>query len=200
MERINTVMAHAWMIRTFLKHAEEIQDDEELLAVPRMIFDYVRAVEPSYERKDAKEYLHRIKGKLPKLRKQAEFFAANYRRISDHTNFQMAALSLTGCVQRIEEAKIAAHARAGASNNTRIPRDSFTVACAQACPTGAIVFGDISDPESRVSKLKQQDRNYRLLQYLNVNARTSYLARIRNPNPRMPDAGEIGVASPEKVG
>ena len=104
----------------------------------------------------------------------------------------------TFCVQRIEEAKIAAHVRAGASDKTRIPRDSFTTACAQACPTEAIVFGDISDPESRVSKIKQQDRNYRLLQYLNVNTRTSYLARIRNPNPRMPDAANIGVASPEE--
>jgi MoCo/4Fe-4S cofactor protein with predicted Tat translocation signal len=101
----------------------------------------------------------------------------------------------TFCVQRIEEAKIAAHVRAGASNNTRIPRDSFTTACAQACPTEAIVFGDIKDPESRVSKMKQQDRNYRLLNYLNVNTRTSYLARIRNPNPKMPDAAKIGVAS-----
>jgi molybdopterin-containing oxidoreductase family iron-sulfur binding subunit len=101
----------------------------------------------------------------------------------------------TYCVQRIEEAKIAAHARAGASADTRIPRDSFTTACAQACPTGAIVFGDIKDPESRVSKMKQQDRNYRLLDYLNVVARTSYLARIRNPNPKMPDAQNIGVAS-----
>ena len=102
----------------------------------------------------------------------------------------------TFCVQRIEEAKIAAHVRAGASNNTRIPRDSFTVACAQACPNEAIVFGDIADPESKVSKMKLQDRNYRLLQYLNVNTRTSYLARIRNPNPKMPDANQVGVASP----
>jgi len=101
----------------------------------------------------------------------------------------------TYCVQRIEEAKIAALAHAGASANTRIPRDSFTTACAQACPTEAIVFGDIKDPESRVSKLKQQDRNYRMLDYLNVEARTSYLARIRNPNPKMPDAANIGVAS-----
>ena len=101
----------------------------------------------------------------------------------------------TFCVQRIEEAKIAAHARAGASADTRIPGDSFTTACAQACPTGAIVFGDIKDPESSVSKMKQQDRNYRLLDYLNVVARTSYLARIRNPNPKMPDAKDIGVAS-----
>ncbi len=104
----------------------------------------------------------------------------------------------TFCVQRIEEAKIAAHVRAGASPDTRIPRDSFTSACAQACPTEAIVFGDIKDPESRVSKMKKQDRNYRLLEYLNVNTRTSYLARIRNPNPKMPDAKNIGVASPEE--
>jgi len=105
----------------------------------------------------------------------------------------------TFCVQRIEEAKIAAHVRAGTSNNNlRIPRDSFTSACAQACPHEAITFGDIKDPESKVSKMKQQDRNYRLLEYLNVNTRTSYLGRIRNPNPKMPDAENIGVASPEE--
>src|SRR5436189_6461905 len=101
----------------------------------------------------------------------------------------------TYCVQRIEEAKIAAHVKAGASPNTRIPRDSFTSACAQAGPTGAIVFGDVKDPESRVSKIKMQDRNYRLLEYLNVNTRTSYLARIRNPNPKMVDVNRIGLAS-----
>jgi MoCo/4Fe-4S cofactor protein with predicted Tat translocation signal len=101
----------------------------------------------------------------------------------------------TYCVQRIEEAKIAAHVKAGASDKTRIPLDSFTSACAQACPTEAIVFGDVKDPESRVSKIKMQERNYRLLEYLNVNTRTSYLARIRNPNPKMPDANRIAVAS-----
>jgi len=101
----------------------------------------------------------------------------------------------TYCVQRIEEAKIAAHVRAGASNKTLIPRDSFTSACAQACPSEAIVFGDIRDPETRVSKIKAQNRNYRLLEYLNVKTRTSYLARIRNPNPKMPDAGSIAIAS-----
>jgi len=101
----------------------------------------------------------------------------------------------TYCVQRVEEAKIAAHVKASASPNTRIPTDSFTSACAQVCPTGAIVFGDVKDPESKVSKMKMQDRNYRLLEYLNVNTRTSYLARIRNPNPKMPDANRIAVAS-----
>jgi len=102
-QRLNTVLAHAWMVRTFLKHADEIQDDEELLDVPRTIFDYVRAVEPAFQRQDFKDFLHRIKGKLPKLRRVAELFTAEHRRVSDHTNFQMAAASLTGCVRQIEE-------------------------------------------------------------------------------------------------
>lgn len=103
MERINTICAHAWMIRTFLKHADEIQEDEDLLDVPRTIFDYCRAVEPSYQRKDAKEFLHRAGGKLAKLRRVAKLFEEQHRRVSDHTNFQMAALSLKGCVRGIEE-------------------------------------------------------------------------------------------------
>ena len=102
MERINQLLAHAWMVRTFLKHADEVQEDAEMLEVHRMIFDYCRAVEPSLQRRDATEYLHRARGKLPKLRKQAEFFAANFRRVSDHTNFQMAALSLQGVVAEID--------------------------------------------------------------------------------------------------
>jgi hypothetical protein len=112
--RLDAVLAHAWMVRTFLKHADEIQDDEELLAVPRTIFDYVRAVEPASQRGDFKEYLHRIRGKLPKLRRVAELFAAEHRRVSDHTNFQMAAASLTACVRRIEE--ILAEVRPGADS------------------------------------------------------------------------------------
>jgi hypothetical protein len=103
MESLNTVTAHAWMVRTFLKHAEEIQEDEDLLEVPRMIFDYVRALEPSYQRRDAAEYLRRAQGKLPKLRRVAERFAQEWPRVAGHTNFQMAALSLSGCVRRIDE-------------------------------------------------------------------------------------------------
>ena len=103
MERINLILAHAWMVRQFLKHADEVQDDEEMLEVHRMIFDYSRAVEPSYQRKDAAEYVRRARGKLSKLRKVAEFFQANYQRASSHTNFQMAAISLKFVVQQIEE-------------------------------------------------------------------------------------------------
>jgi hypothetical protein len=103
MDRLSVVLAHAWMVRNFLKHAEEVQEDEDMLDVHRMIFDYIRAVEPSHQRKDAKEYLRRAKGKLSKLKRVADYFAAEYRRVSTHTNFEMAAQSLSGCVRQIEE-------------------------------------------------------------------------------------------------
>ena len=103
MEDLNTTLAHAWMVRTFLKHADEIQEDEELLETPRTIFDYSRALEPSYQRKDAKEYLRRAAGKLSKLRNAARLFSQEFKRVSDHTNFEMAALSLNACVARIEQ-------------------------------------------------------------------------------------------------
>ena len=102
-QRLQVVLAHLWMVRTFLKHAEEIQDDADLLDVPRTIFDYVRATEPAHQRGDVQEFLRRAKGKLPKLRRAAEFFAQEHRRVSDHTNYQMAALSLSGCVRQIDE-------------------------------------------------------------------------------------------------
>ena len=102
-ERLNAVLAHLWMVRTFLKHAEEIQEDEILLDVPRTLFDSIRAVEPAYQRKDYADYLRRLKGKLPKLRRVAEVLATEHRRVSDHTNYQMASLSLNEGVRRLEE-------------------------------------------------------------------------------------------------
>ncbi len=102
----------------------------------------------------------------------------------------------TFCVQRIQEAKIAAKVHAGDSGTQpRVPADAFTSACAQVCPTDAIVFGDLRNPESKVSKLNKDQRSYRLLEYLNTQNRVSYLARIRNPNPKMPDAARAGSAS-----
>jgi molybdopterin-containing oxidoreductase family iron-sulfur binding subunit len=99
----------------------------------------------------------------------------------------------TYCTQRIEQAKIAQKVKAGASDNVRLKESEGTIpktACQQACPAGAIVFGDISDPGSSVSRLKAQQRNYSVLGDLLTKPRTTYLARIRNPNPAMPDYHE----------
>ncbi|MFZ1728579.1 MAG: TAT-variant-translocated molybdopterin oxidoreductase [Bacteroidota bacterium] len=86
----------------------------------------------------------------------------------------------TYCTQRISRGKIAA------KRDGRVIKDGDIVpACEQSCPTQAIVFGDINDPESRVTKEKQRDRDYALLGELNVRPRTTYLARLRNPNPRL---------------
>ncbi len=89
----------------------------------------------------------------------------------------------TFCTQRIEEAKVAAK-RAG-QDRKKLPDGAVTPACAQACPTQAITFGNINDLESRVAKLKQSERNYELLQELNVRPRTTYLARVRNENEEL---------------
>ncbi len=102
-DRLNTILAHLWMIRTFLKHAEEMQEDAELMEVPRMLFDAIRAAEPARERGDTAEFLHRLRGKLPKIRRVAELFTREHKRVSDHTNYQMAATSLNGCVRQMEE-------------------------------------------------------------------------------------------------
>jgi hypothetical protein len=76
-----------------------------------------------------------------------------------------------------------------------VPTDSFTTACAQACPAGAIVFGNLNDPGSRVSKLKKLQRDYTVLEFLLTKPRLTYLAKVRNPNPAMPDYYEGGPLS-----
>jgi len=96
----------------------------------------------------------------------------------------------TYCVQRIENGKIewkVKMAQAGTPEKVNVPDGVIRTACQQACPAGAIVFGDIMDPTSAVSIAKARDQDYGLLSYLNTRPRTTYLARIRNPNPRMPD-------------
>jgi molybdopterin-containing oxidoreductase family iron-sulfur binding subunit len=97
------------------------------------------------------------------------------------------------CVQRLESAKIAQKVKARDSEYTKLSEKQGTMpqtACQQACPAGAIVFGDIFDPESTVNKWKSQERNYTVLEFLNTRPRLTYLAKVRNPNPEMPDYKE----------
>ncbi len=97
----------------------------------------------------------------------------------------------TYCVQRINDARM----RAEKDNRAKVERDGtwlppiydgeVLTACQAACPTQAIVFGDMNDPASAVARMKSQPLNYGLLAELNTRPRTTYLAALRNPNPEI---------------
>jgi molybdopterin-containing oxidoreductase family iron-sulfur binding subunit len=81
------------------------------------------------------------------------------------------------CLQRINTARIRAEVA-----DRKITDGEVVTACQAACPAEAIVFGDLNDPNSRVSRLKAQPLDYWMLGELNTRPRTSYLAKLRNPN------------------
>ena len=117
----------------------------------------------------------------------------------------------TYCVQRLQEAKIKVKTRlqdkvnasGGSSVDVKItdeelrPKtDSVQVACQSACPAGSITFGNMLDgKKARVMRARDSKRNYSLLNYIGTLPRTTYLARVKNPNPKMPNANGIGRAT-----
>jgi molybdopterin-containing oxidoreductase family iron-sulfur binding subunit len=91
----------------------------------------------------------------------------------------------TYCIQRINEHKIDAETASVRGGKQIKVGDELQTACQQSCPADAIIFGNLNDPNSKVSKLKAQSRNYSLLGELNTRPRTTYLAEISNPNPEL---------------
>jgi MoCo/4Fe-4S cofactor protein with predicted Tat translocation signal len=91
----------------------------------------------------------------------------------------------TYCVQRINERRIDTETQSVREGKETKIGDELQTACQQSCPADAIVFGNINDPNSNVSKWKAQSRNYSLLGELNTQPRTTYLAEVRNPNSEL---------------
>ncbi len=101
MTRIDTLLSHVWMVRTFLKHSEEAAEDDELREVHRSLYDYMLALGGPLKAGDAEAYLKQAKKKYAKLRKATELYEQIQPEVSGHTNFVMAARSLRTAVDRI---------------------------------------------------------------------------------------------------
>ena len=101
MLEIDTLLSHVWMVRTFLKHSEEAEEDVELRDVHRGLYDFMLALGKPLSEDDAEGYFKLGRKKLGKLRKTTELFLEIQPEISEHTNFRMAARSLQAAVDRI---------------------------------------------------------------------------------------------------
>jgi len=99
--RSQTIMAHAWMVRTFVKHSPEVEDFPELMDLVRTVFDLSRALETRVS--DPAAYLHMLRKKIGKLRAAAAKFRIDAPHASGHTNFRQAVLSIDACVAELEE-------------------------------------------------------------------------------------------------
>ncbi len=99
--RCQHVMAHAWMVRTFIKHSDEVEDFPELMGIARAVFDTSRALETRVH--DPKAYLHMLRKKIGKLRTAAEQFRSDAPEASTHTNFQQAVISIDFCIEQLAE-------------------------------------------------------------------------------------------------
>ena len=102
--RCDEIMSHAWMVRTFVKHSEEVEDYPELdglMGVARIIFDACRALETQVN--DPAKYLHMLRKKIGRLKKATVEFERDAKQVSVHTNFMMAIRSTQICVRELEE-------------------------------------------------------------------------------------------------
>ena len=116
MQAMDTQLSHVWLVRTFLKHSPEAEEDEELRDIVRVLYDYSLAVGPAWGAQDAAAYLKMASKKFSKLRAASQTFVEIQPEISSHTNFQMAARSLTAAVTQMEQ--LLAQARANSAETT----------------------------------------------------------------------------------
>jgi hypothetical protein len=98
--RCQVVMAHAWMVRTFVKHSEEVEEFPELMGIARVVFDTSRALEAKLEEPPA--YLRMLRKKIGKLRSATEQFRRDAETSSTHTNFRQAVISMEGVIAELE--------------------------------------------------------------------------------------------------
>lgn len=101
MRRIDALLSHVWVVRTFLKHSEEAAEDDDLMEIVRTLYDGLLALGPAWQAQDADAYLKLLRKKLPKLQHAAAEFARLQPEISVHTNFKMAVLSLQTALQDV---------------------------------------------------------------------------------------------------
>ena len=99
--RCQQILAHAWMVRTFIKHSEEVEDFPELMHLARTIFDMSRALETRVN--DPAAYLHMLRKKLGRLKSAAERFREDAVEASTHTNFRQATMSIDACVEQLND-------------------------------------------------------------------------------------------------
>ncbi len=102
MHRVDALLSHVWMVRTFIKHSEELEDDPELSDVQRTLYDYMLALGTAWKAQDADAYVRQAKKKLSKLRQATNDFEELQPEVSTHMNFQMAVRSLKCAVAEIE--------------------------------------------------------------------------------------------------
>ena len=102
MRRIDSLLSHVWMVRTFIKHSEEAEEDTELQDIQRELYDAMHAMGPAWQAGDAAAYFKQVRKKLGKLRRTANQFAKVQPEVSTHMNFQMAVRSLRAAIDEID--------------------------------------------------------------------------------------------------
>lgn len=102
MQRLDALVSHVWMVRTFIKHSEEFEDDDDLRDVQRGLYDFALALGTAWKEQDPEAYLKQAKKKIKKLRSATDLLSEVQPEVSTHMNYQMAVRSLQTAVAAIE--------------------------------------------------------------------------------------------------